>query len=84
MASIERTAYPRFKRTPTAQDFITGLRSRLAETAQQVDAAYPENGQLVIEKNGQLHLKKLQATEPRVSERTGSRCLQPSPRASHH
>jgi TnpA family transposase len=53
----------------TAQDFITGLRSRLAETAQQVDAAYPENGQLVIEKNGQLHLKKLHATEPRASVR---------------
>lgn len=53
----------------SAEDFVAGLRSRLAETAHKVDAGYPENVHLVIEQDGQLHLKKLTAAEQRASVR---------------
>ncbi|MBI3459467.1 Tn3 family transposase [Candidatus Acetothermia bacterium] len=52
---------------PTAEEFVTSLRQRLATTALQVDASYPENQQLLIEADGQLHLKKLPTTDPHDS-----------------
>ncbi len=51
----------------TAADFVAGLRHWLAEMAQQVDEGYPENGQLIIDENGQPRLKKLPAAEQRTS-----------------
>jgi TnpA family transposase len=46
---------------PTAADFVAHLRKRLRETAQRVDATYPENTELTIDTEGTPHLKRLQA-----------------------
>jgi len=51
----------------TAEDFVASLHQRLATTAQQVDANYPENQRLVIEADGQLHLKKMPSPELHAS-----------------
>jgi hypothetical protein len=46
----------------TASDFVAALRERLRETAQRVDATYPENTALtIIDDEGTPHLKRLQA-----------------------
>jgi TnpA family transposase len=45
----------------TASDFVANLRERLRETAQRVDATYPENTSLTIDDEGTPHLKRLQA-----------------------
>jgi TnpA family transposase len=51
----------------TAQEFTSGLRLWLDETARQVDKGYPENGQLVIDEKGLPTLKRLQGREPQAS-----------------
>jgi TnpA family transposase len=40
---------------------VANLRERLRETAQRVDATYPENTELTIDDEGTPHLKRLQA-----------------------
>ena len=45
----------------TASDFVAHLRERLRETAQRVDATYPENTALTIDDEGTPHLKRLKA-----------------------
>jgi hypothetical protein len=45
----------------TASAFVAHVRERLRETAQRVDATYPENTALTIDDEGTPHLKRLQA-----------------------
>src|SRR5262245_6012948 len=45
----------------TASDFVAELRERLREAAQRVDATYPENTELTIDREGTPHLKRLPA-----------------------
>lgn len=51
----------------TAEEFVTGLRQWLTETAREVDEGYLKNGYLVIDEQGQPRLKKLPAAEERAS-----------------
>jgi TnpA family transposase len=45
----------------TASDFVANVRERLRETAQRVDATFPENTELTIDDEGTPHLTRLQA-----------------------
>jgi TnpA family transposase len=45
----------------TASAFVAHVRERLRETAQRVDATYPENTALTIDNEGTPHLTRLQA-----------------------
>jgi len=45
----------------TATGFVATLRDRLREVAQRVDATYPDNTALTIDKDGTPHLKRLHA-----------------------
>lgn len=51
----------------TAQEFVSGLRAWLSETARRVDDGYPENGQLIIDKQGLPTLKRLLGREQPAS-----------------
>ena len=51
----------------TAEAFVAHLRDWLTHTAEAVDADYPQNGQLVIDEQGQPRLKKLATPEERPS-----------------
>lgn len=51
----------------TATDFVSGLQDWLTQTAESVDAGYPDNEQLVIDEQGRPRLQKLTAQEARPS-----------------
>jgi TnpA family transposase len=46
---------------PTASGFVAELRERLREASHRVDATYPDNTELSIDKEGTPHLKRLPA-----------------------
>jgi len=51
----------------TAEEFVGQLRIWLDDTARQVEALYPTNGQLVIDEKGKPSLKRTPAPAPRPS-----------------
>ncbi len=46
---------------PTAKGFVGALRNQLERYGRKVDRAYPENGQLFINKKGEFALRKIRA-----------------------
>jgi Tn3 transposase DDE domain len=52
---------PGLQFAPTAAAFVARVCERLRETAQRVDATYPEHTELTIDTEGTPHLKRLQA-----------------------
>ena len=53
-----------------ATAFVTRLRDELTRVAEEIDAAYPENNQVVIDANGLPVLKRVTATEPTEAAKT--------------
>lgn len=51
----------------TATDFVIGLQDWLTQTAEAVDAGYPDNEQLIIDEQGRPRLHKLPTREARPS-----------------
>jgi TnpA family transposase len=43
----------------SGRDFVAGLRERLTQFAEQVDAGFPDNSELTIDADGVAHLKRL-------------------------